>query len=157
MIGMTEDWGGGNGRDLVVQYENQVLRVVDDSKSDPYDWIWVTRHLSHFHSRFLQDMVQGLVNQLLEEAAKQATQKGFCESAMGKATKERDRRLREAKKLNLGANNFFPGSIFNGETIFAEQYATLRTKPKVKHTIFQPLNGVFLVEIQIQGQIHVSW
>ena len=117
---------------LVVQYENRVLRV-DDSKSDPYDWIWVTRHLSHFHSRFLQDMVQGLVNQLLEEAAKQATQKGFCESAMGKATKERDRRLREAKKLNLGANNFFPGLIFNGETIFAEQYDTLIATPKVTH------------------------
>eukprot|EP00438_Fugacium_kawagutii_P003987 Skav200877 [mRNA] locus=scaffold4880:16105:53811:+ [translate_table: standard] len=53
------------------------------------------------------DMVQGLVNQLLEEAANQApwaaSQKGFCESAMGKATMERDRRLREAKKLTLGA------------------------------------------------------
>lgn len=63
----------------------------------------VTQNLHrNFQSPKLQDMVQGLVNQLLEEAAKQATQKGFCESAMGKATKERDRRLREAKKLNLG-------------------------------------------------------
>ena len=69
-------------------------------------WIVIGLVTQNLHRNFqfpkLQDMVQGLVNQLLEEAAKQATQKGFCESAMGKATKERDRRLREAKKLNLG-------------------------------------------------------
>lgn len=73
----------------------------------------------------LQDMVQGLVNQLLEEAAKQATQKGFCESAVGKATKERDRRLREAKKLNLGH--------------FLLAICRWITKRKVKHTQFSKL------------------
>jgi hypothetical protein len=29
---------------------------------------------------------------------------GFCDSAMGKATMERERRLREAKKLKRGAS-----------------------------------------------------
>ncbi|CAJ1428129.1 unnamed protein product, partial [Effrenium voratum] len=48
----------------------------------------------------VKDMVQGMVNQLLAEAASQVTQKSFCDAALGKATKERDRRLREAKKLS---------------------------------------------------------
>lgn len=105
----------------------------------------VTQNLHrNFQFLKLQDMVQGLVNQLLEEAAKQATQKGFCESAMGKATKERDRRLREAKKLNLGH--------------FLLAICRWITKPKVKHTHkFPSLERVFfLVEIQISTRNSLS-
>lgn len=110
-------------------------------------WIVIGLVTQNHHRNFqflkLQDMVQGLVNQLLEEAAKQATQKGFCESAMGKATKERDRRLREAKKLNLGH--------------FLLAICRWITKPKVKPTQFHTLENnfpsfkwcFFVVEIQI--------
>ena len=75
----------------------------------------------------VKDMVQGLVNQLLEEAAKQATQKGFCESAMGKATKERDRRLREAKKLSatLGSLDSKRSELLEENELLKDEIAKL--------------------------------
>jgi len=48
----------------------------------------------------VKDMVNDLIGKLIKEAEEESTQKGFCDSEMGKAKKERDRRLREAKKLN---------------------------------------------------------
>lgn len=75
----------------------------------------------------VKDMVQGLVNQLLEEAAKQATQKGFCDSAMGKATMERDRRLREAKKLSakLGALHSKRSELLEENELLKDEVAKL--------------------------------
>jgi len=48
----------------------------------------------------VKDMVQDLIGKLLKEAEEESTQKGFCNTEMGKAKMERDRRLRESKKLN---------------------------------------------------------
>lgn len=75
----------------------------------------------------VKDMVQGLVNQLLEEAAKQATQKGFCDSAMGKATMERERRLREAKKLSakLGSLHSQRSELLEENELLKDEVANL--------------------------------
>lgn len=75
----------------------------------------------------VKDMVQGLVNQLLEEAAKQATQKGFCDSAMSKATMERDRRLREAKKLSakLGSLHSKRSELLEENELLKDEVAKL--------------------------------
>lgn len=77
----------------------------------------------------VKDMVQGLVNQLLEEAAKQATQKGFCDSAMSKATMERDRRLREAKKLSakLGSLDSKRSELLEENELLKDGVAKLET------------------------------
>lgn len=75
----------------------------------------------------VKDMVQGLVNQLLEEAAKQATQKGFCDLAMGKATMERERRLREAKKLSakLGSLHSQRSELLEENELLKDEVANL--------------------------------
>lgn len=49
---------------------------------------------------FVKNMVQDLINKLLKEAEAESSQKGFCDSEMGKASNQRDRRNREALKLN---------------------------------------------------------
>jgi len=48
----------------------------------------------------VKQLVQNLVENLIKESAADATKKGFCDAEMGKATKERARRMREAKKVN---------------------------------------------------------
>jgi len=49
---------------------------------------------------FVKNLVQDLVNKLIKEAEDESTQKGFCDSEMGKAKMQRDRRKRESMKLN---------------------------------------------------------
>eukprot|EP00933_Yihiella_yeosuensis_P051786 TRINITY_DN49754_c0_g1_i1.p1 TRINITY_DN49754_c0_g1~~TRINITY_DN49754_c0_g1_i1.p1 ORF type:complete len:712 (+),score=243.93 TRINITY_DN49754_c0_g1_i1:100-2235(+) len=48
----------------------------------------------------VKEMVQGLVNKLIEEATAEATKKGDCDTVMGQAKQERNRRLNEANKLS---------------------------------------------------------
>jgi len=49
---------------------------------------------------FVKNLVQDLINKLIQEAEDESSQKGFCDSEMGKAKMQRDRRKREAMKLN---------------------------------------------------------
>eukprot|EP00931_Biecheleriopsis_adriatica_P041539 TRINITY_DN23734_c0_g1_i2.p1 TRINITY_DN23734_c0_g1~~TRINITY_DN23734_c0_g1_i2.p1 ORF type:complete len:487 (-),score=155.31 TRINITY_DN23734_c0_g1_i2:51-1511(-) len=46
----------------------------------------------------VKGMVQELINDLVDEAAAESTEKGFCDSQMGSAARERDRRMREATR-----------------------------------------------------------
>eukprot|EP00931_Biecheleriopsis_adriatica_P054369 TRINITY_DN31980_c0_g1_i1.p1 TRINITY_DN31980_c0_g1~~TRINITY_DN31980_c0_g1_i1.p1 ORF type:complete len:656 (+),score=238.22 TRINITY_DN31980_c0_g1_i1:76-2043(+) len=48
----------------------------------------------------VKDLVRELIGKLQQEAEEAATQKGFCDSALSKARHERDRRFREAMKIN---------------------------------------------------------
>lgn len=48
----------------------------------------------------VKDLIQGLLERLLKEAAEEATKKGFCAVEIGKVTMDRDARLADVKKLN---------------------------------------------------------
>eukprot|EP00931_Biecheleriopsis_adriatica_P121307 TRINITY_DN9639_c0_g1_i1.p1 TRINITY_DN9639_c0_g1~~TRINITY_DN9639_c0_g1_i1.p1 ORF type:complete len:749 (-),score=219.34 TRINITY_DN9639_c0_g1_i1:353-2599(-) len=50
--------------------------------------------------KVVKDMVQDLINELVDTAQKEVTEKGFCDTHMGEQQKERDRRLREALRQN---------------------------------------------------------
>merc|ERR1719235_989306 len=45
-------------------------------------------------------MIQGLIERLLDEAKKEATKQGYCDTELGKAYKTRDFRLEDVKKLS---------------------------------------------------------
>jgi len=47
----------------------------------------------------VKNLVQRLIERLLKEATQEATKKGFCDEEVGKATKARDFRLADTKKL----------------------------------------------------------
>lgn len=47
----------------------------------------------------VKQLIQGLIERLITEAAAEATKKGFCDTEMGKATKDRDFRWTEVKQL----------------------------------------------------------
>merc|ERR1719183_3174199 len=47
----------------------------------------------------VKTMIQNLIVRLLDEAKKEATKQGFCDTELGKAYKTRDFRLDDAKKL----------------------------------------------------------
>lgn len=47
----------------------------------------------------VKKMLQQLVERLLSESTEEATKKGFCDTELGKATKDRDFRLADVKKL----------------------------------------------------------
>jgi len=47
----------------------------------------------------VKQMVQDLIQRLLDEAKKEATKQGFCDTQLGKAYQDRDYRLGDAKKL----------------------------------------------------------
>lgn len=47
----------------------------------------------------VKTMIQNLIVRLLDEAKKEATKQGFCDTELGKAYKTRDFRLEDAKKL----------------------------------------------------------
>jgi hypothetical protein len=48
----------------------------------------------------VKQLIQDLVERLIAEATAEATKKGFCDTALGKARKDRDFRLADVKKLN---------------------------------------------------------
>jgi len=48
----------------------------------------------------VKDLIQKLIERLIEEAAAEASKKGFCDENLGKAEKDRDYRLSDAKDLN---------------------------------------------------------
>jgi len=47
----------------------------------------------------VKDLIQGLIERLITEAAAEATKKGFCDTEMGKATRERNYRWTQVKQL----------------------------------------------------------
>jgi len=48
----------------------------------------------------VKKLIQQLIERLLREATSEATKKGFCDTELGKATKDRDFRFADVKKLN---------------------------------------------------------
>merc|ERR1719463_394537 len=48
----------------------------------------------------IKGLIQKLIERLLTEAKNEATKKGFCDTELGKARKERDFRLQDAKDLS---------------------------------------------------------
>jgi hypothetical protein len=46
-------------------------------------------------------LIQDLIERLVQEATAEATKKGFCDTELGKAEKDRDYRLSDVKKLNV--------------------------------------------------------
>eukprot|EP00933_Yihiella_yeosuensis_P047574 TRINITY_DN4342_c0_g1_i3.p1 TRINITY_DN4342_c0_g1~~TRINITY_DN4342_c0_g1_i3.p1 ORF type:complete len:734 (-),score=226.35 TRINITY_DN4342_c0_g1_i3:97-2298(-) len=48
----------------------------------------------------VKQMVQGLVEKLIKQAAEDATQKGMCDSQMGAATQDRNRRMTESNRIS---------------------------------------------------------
>jgi hypothetical protein len=50
----------------------------------------------------VKQLIQGLVERLLRESAQEATKKGFCDTEVGKAEKDREFRWTRVKKLGAG-------------------------------------------------------
>lgn len=48
----------------------------------------------------VKKLIQDLIERLVQEATAEATKKGFCDTEMGKATKDRDYRMASVLKLN---------------------------------------------------------
>lgn len=48
----------------------------------------------------VKELIQKLIERLVSEATAEATKKGFCDTEIGKATKDRDFRFADAKKLS---------------------------------------------------------
>jgi len=49
----------------------------------------------------VKELIQKLVERLIDESTAEATKKGFCDTELGKARKDRDFRLSDVKKLNI--------------------------------------------------------
>jgi chromosome segregation ATPase len=60
---------------------------VEGKVSDPFDKI--------------KGLIQELIERLLAESEAEATKKGFCDTELGKAKKDRDFRMKDAKELNI--------------------------------------------------------
>merc|ERR1719424_658267 len=53
----------------------------------------------------VKKLIAKLIERLLTEAKEEATQKGWCDTEMGKATKERDYKFEDIKRLNAELEN----------------------------------------------------
>jgi len=86
----------------------------------------------------VKTMIQNLIVRLLDEATKEATKQGFCDTELGKAYKTRDFRLDDAKKLaaELGLlsskNDTLGEEIVLLEEALPELRDTLNTTTKLR-------------------------
>lgn len=86
----------------------------------------------------VKTMIQNLIVRLLDEATKEATKQGFCDTELGKAYKTRDFRLDDAKKLSaeLGLlsskNDTLGEEIVLLEEALPELRDTLNTTTKLR-------------------------
>jgi len=61
----------------------------------------IASHASADPFKKVKELIQKLVERLIAQATAEATKKGFCDTALGKAEKDRDYRFADANKLNV--------------------------------------------------------
>eukprot|EP00933_Yihiella_yeosuensis_P047573 TRINITY_DN4342_c0_g1_i2.p1 TRINITY_DN4342_c0_g1~~TRINITY_DN4342_c0_g1_i2.p1 ORF type:complete len:726 (-),score=245.98 TRINITY_DN4342_c0_g1_i2:109-2286(-) len=76
----------------------------------------------------VKQMVQGLVEKLIKQAAEDATQKGMCDSQMGAATQDRNRRMTEANRLSakMKSTEAKRVQLLEDNSVMATELAKLR-------------------------------
>jgi hypothetical protein len=100
----------------------------------------------------VKTMIQNLIVRLLDEAKKEATKQGFCDTELGKAYKTRDFRLDDAKKLAAEI-----GLLRSKNDTLAEEIAELEEAlPELKDTLNQTAQLRAQEKIENLDRIKVS-
>jgi hypothetical protein len=100
----------------------------------------------------VKTMIQNLIVRLLDEAKKEATKQGFCDTELGKAYKTRDFRLDDAKKLAAEI-----GLLRSKNDTLAEEIAELEEAlPELKDTLNQTAQLRAQEKIENMDRIKVS-
>eukprot|EP00933_Yihiella_yeosuensis_P047572 TRINITY_DN4342_c0_g1_i1.p1 TRINITY_DN4342_c0_g1~~TRINITY_DN4342_c0_g1_i1.p1 ORF type:complete len:736 (-),score=229.44 TRINITY_DN4342_c0_g1_i1:148-2355(-) len=76
----------------------------------------------------VKQMVQGLVEKLLKQAEEDTTTKGMCDSQMGSAKQDRNRRMTEAKRISakINALNTKRSQLLQDNSVMATELTKLR-------------------------------
>merc|ERR1719498_774446 len=90
-LGLTQEMRQQKARDVLLSEGQRIGSVALTSlaervAADPF--------------KKIKGLIQKLIERLLTEAKNEATKKGFCDTELGKARKERDFRLQDARDLN---------------------------------------------------------
>jgi hypothetical protein len=100
----------------------------------------------------VKTMIQNLIVRLLDEAKKEATKQGFCDTELGKAYKTRDFRLDDAKKLAAEI-----GLLRSKNDTLGEEIAQLEEAlPELKDTLNQTAQLRAQEKIENMDRIKVS-
>jgi uncharacterized protein YukE len=80
----------------------------------------------------IKGLIQELIERLLAESAAEATKKGFCDTELGKAEKDRDFRWKDAKTLNLELRDLQikEADLTDEISLLNEELDTLKTNLK---------------------------